>query len=387
MIQIWCWVTEENRVLRLATFYGVVWFAMLATLTLYGFVAWNVFRNQASNTYVQKQLDTDSIRVFSNPEKPNLTRGVGSILRTREVNIRVEDRPNSPEQEPESAVAPRTPKPSISIQRPPAVLLHSGNLNAQQQQHNPAAAQGQTRPTSVRISASNGRRLRRAIYSASVTAPSNRPNSVNMDVPRINTSNMRGARKFAIIAVALFVVMLIVWVPSSTNRIYSFNHPPKFGLEIAAAAVLPLQGFFNNLIYCYTSRRQLRIIWRSQKWRLSYKNGVAGSLGGRRSFPAERGDAELPLRGRRSVAQHRRQELEDLDSRYDADDDEESRIGGTSFDAGSPVTSVPPPLPAAVRSGSTKAVTSLENAEQKGYGRQQRQKEEWLPRLSFTDTR
>ena len=368
MIQIWCWVTEENRVLRLTTFYGLVWLAMLTTITLWAFVAWNVCKKRVSNAYVQKQLESDSVGVFSNSEKPELTRGIGSILRTREVNIRVEDQPNSPEPGAESAVATHTPKTSISIQHPPAVLLHPGSLNTQQQPSNPAAAQDQTLPTSECVSTSNSRRSRRAIYTASITGPSSRPNSTIMDIPRINTSNMRGAQKFARVAFVLFAVMLIVWVPSSTNRIYSFNHAPKFGLEVAAAAVLPLQGFFNNLIYCYTSRRQLRAIWRSRKWRLSYKSGVT------RGFPAERGDAEVPLRQRLTAAQHRRQELEDLDSRYDVD--EESRIDSTSFDASRPVTAVLPPLPAFVRFGSADAMASLENPEQEDSGEYQQKKEE-----------
>jgi hypothetical protein len=53
--------------------------------------------------------------------------------------------------------------------------------------------------------------------------------------------------------------MLSVWVPSTANRVYGVvrsNHV-NFGLNVAAAIVLPLQGFFNTLIYLFTSRREL----------------------------------------------------------------------------------------------------------------------------------
>lgn len=44
-------------------------------------------------------------------------------------------------------------------------------------------------------------------------------------------------------------------LPSSVNRIYSLAHPttPNYPLNLVAATVLPLQGFWNSLIYLTTS--------------------------------------------------------------------------------------------------------------------------------------
>ncbi|KAI1065395.1 hypothetical protein LB507_001104 [Fusarium sp. FIESC RH6] len=49
--------------------------------------------------------------------------------------------------------------------------------------------------------------------------------------------------------------VLITWIPSSINRLYSLTHHDdiSFGLSVASGCVLPLQGFWNTLIYFTTS--------------------------------------------------------------------------------------------------------------------------------------
>jgi hypothetical protein len=49
--------------------------------------------------------------------------------------------------------------------------------------------------------------------------------------------------------------VLITWIPSSVNRLYSLTHHDKisFPLSVASGCVLPLQGVWNALIYFTTS--------------------------------------------------------------------------------------------------------------------------------------
>jgi hypothetical protein len=56
-------------------------------------------------------------------------------------------------------------------------------------------------------------------------------------------------------ALLFFFSLLITWVPSSINRVYSLAHPDTFlfPLLYASALVLPLQGFWNAVIYTATS--------------------------------------------------------------------------------------------------------------------------------------
>ena len=65
------------------------------------------------------------------------------------------------------------------------------------------------------------------------------------------------------VAVLFFIAMMVTWIPSSANRVYSVVHPGKvsLGLEFASAFVLPLQGLWNALIYATTSLPACRQFW------------------------------------------------------------------------------------------------------------------------------
>lgn len=51
------------------------------------------------------------------------------------------------------------------------------------------------------------------------------------------------------------ISILVTWTPSSINRVYTLIYPDEasYGLNIAAAVVLPLQGVWNAVIYFTTS--------------------------------------------------------------------------------------------------------------------------------------
>lgn len=65
------------------------------------------------------------------------------------------------------------------------------------------------------------------------------------------------------VAVLFLIAMMVTWIPSSANRVYSVVHPGKIslGLSYASAFVLPLQGFWNALIYTTTSLRACKEFW------------------------------------------------------------------------------------------------------------------------------
>lgn len=56
-------------------------------------------------------------------------------------------------------------------------------------------------------------------------------------------------------ALFFFTALLVTWIPSSCNRVYSVVHHNKtvMALEFMGAGVLPLQGFWNAVIYAVTS--------------------------------------------------------------------------------------------------------------------------------------
>ncbi len=66
------------------------------------------------------------------------------------------------------------------------------------------------------------------------------------------------------VAVLFFLAMMVTWIPSSANRVYSVVHPGHVSLplQFASAFVLPLQGFWNALIYTLTSLSSCKQLWK-----------------------------------------------------------------------------------------------------------------------------
>ena len=65
----------------------------------------------------------------------------------------------------------------------------------------------------------------------------------------------KAAWQYTKCALLFFAVILITWIPSSANRMYSYTHHGQVSvpLQFLSAVVLPLQGFWNAVIYAFTS--------------------------------------------------------------------------------------------------------------------------------------
>lgn len=63
-------------------------------------------------------------------------------------------------------------------------------------------------------------------------------------------------------ALLFFTAMLVTWIPSSANRVFGVVHAGQTSLplEYMSAFVLPLQGFWNAIIYCVTSWGACRML-------------------------------------------------------------------------------------------------------------------------------
>ena len=82
-----------------------------------------------------------------------------------------------------------------------------------------------------------------------------------------------GAWLYARVAFLFFLSMLIIWIPSSVNRVYSLAHPDRinFPLNYVSALVLPMQGVLNAIVYVLTSQTACR--------------GLVNALRGRGTMP------------------------------------------------------------------------------------------------------
>jgi hypothetical protein len=110
-----------------------------------------------------------------------------------------------------------------------------------------SSSHGMTSPTTESsVKMSNSRRV--------TTCPNRRPT---------NPADS-AAWAYSKVAVLFFIAMMVTWIPSSANRVYSVVHPGKVSLtlEYASAFVLPLQGFWNAVIYTTTSLPACNHFWR-----------------------------------------------------------------------------------------------------------------------------
>ena len=108
------------------------------------------------------------------------------------------------------------------------------------------SAPGSIPPVPVRFSV-----FKRLIYFKIFAIPK-RPRNVD----KVKWAYLRCAMLFA-------ASVLITWIPASANRVYGLLYPnaPNFPLNVCSALVLPLQGFWNTLIYFTTSLAICKSCW------------------------------------------------------------------------------------------------------------------------------
>lgn len=72
---------------------------------------------------------------------------------------------------------------------------------------------------------------------------------------RTNVDINKAVWSYTKCALLFFTALLVTWIPSSANRVYSVIYPHRMSwpLEYLSAIVLPLQGFWNTVIYVSTS--------------------------------------------------------------------------------------------------------------------------------------
>ncbi|MCJ1275697.1 hypothetical protein MMC21_003500 [Puttea exsequens] len=225
---LWCWVDTRWDFLRVATLYGIVWLALGFALIIYIFAGAKVWRNR------------HALKPLLNPFNENPFQGTV----TTEVDVT------------SYARRPSSPGP-----------LKPGDVEAVIPGTEPES-HGDFDP-----------------YTVDVAAPGLPPRQNSApDVFRVRSLTRNAALSeanadawlYARVAFLFFCSLLISWIPSSINRLYSLARPDSlnFGLNYTETLVLPLQGFFNAIVYIVTSQTACRNLWR-RMWggqELSRKN-------------------------------------------------------------------------------------------------------------------
>ncbi|KAI9886718.1 MAG: hypothetical protein M1823_001494 [Watsoniomyces obsoletus] len=278
---IWCWISGDFKIFRVATFYAPIWIVMALTMIIYtytGFVIWHK-RHQ--------------LRKFSqSASHPGL-----SMMSTRTTEVRVTREVMT------SAISASDE--SGSIPGGGDHHHHNGHGGVERDGDNPrVTAKKGYKPYSVTIDANGGGRddngneneggyMKSVVNFQEAGESEEREEEEEggvgggymksiVNAREAGPVGMSGTNRSGFIsggrrsdgddvawsytraALSYFVAMVITWVPSSIYRVYGMLHPDKdpYGLTLATSIVLPLQGFWNGIIYIIVSQSACREYFR-----------------------------------------------------------------------------------------------------------------------------
>ncbi|KEF55211.1 uncharacterized protein A1O9_08865 [Exophiala aquamarina CBS 119918] len=247
---LWCWISPEWNVLRIAVFYGPVWIVILTTIFIYIRVGMVVFR------WRKQLLSLDQ----SGPKSAS-----GGALR----GFAMKDLPS--------------PAPMSQAARYEVTITS-------QVAHSPDWKTTLTSPrntTYTEETAMKSPTSAHARFSSLPDATYPAPNTnvvVQRSPVRVLDAN-KATLSYCKTALLFFFALLCTWyvsavsrrlshlrnfpltchvrVPSTINRVNTLVHPENtvFGLDLASSLVLPLQGFWNTLIYIVTSLPACKALW------------------------------------------------------------------------------------------------------------------------------
>ncbi|KAK4151183.1 hypothetical protein C8A00DRAFT_36191 [Chaetomidium leptoderma] len=281
---LWCWIAPKWDIYRIAIFYGPVWISILITCFIY--------IRAGREIYLKHRQLKEFSTSLHDPEPLSHAEDLFSSTKTTEVFVTTEvmDKTGSIDLAPLGAGERRRSqilppqKPTKAAYSVTISSNRNGDVEGQQfqpsdSQGTTAAAAGTTTTTVVgggggRASAGDGggggERLDRTTTTNStkvhtITAAGHNPNNPNQNPLRRRAAYEANNATWSYTKCALlfFTAMLVTWIPSSANRVYSLIHPGEasLALEYMSAFVLPLQGFWNAIIYVVTSWGACKMLW------------------------------------------------------------------------------------------------------------------------------
>ncbi|KAI4104934.1 MAG: hypothetical protein L6R37_002977 [Teloschistes peruensis] len=258
---LWCWIDIKWDFLRIALLYGIVWVAIVFAFAIYIKAGLVIYRRR------------DALSGFLNPLNEHPFSGIV----TTDIDVTIEH-----------------------VSSP----THSYKANVFDKDFDQARPQG-LEEGNVEMDA----------YTVNVEAnPDGRPRQGSKpEILKMREYTREAARQestdvgawlYARVAFLFFLSMLIIWIPSSVNRVYALAHPNdlNFALNYVSALVLPMQGFLNVIVYIITSQTASRELWaalrgkKAMPWRqnaLSFSHsgngkGTAGGFGHKKSRSGSR---------------------------------------------------------------------------------------------------
>ncbi|KAK3370151.1 hypothetical protein B0H63DRAFT_309071 [Podospora didyma] len=239
---LWCWVSPSWDIFRIATFYGPVWIVIFITFFIYIRAGREIYKKH-------KQLREFTSYSHHEPEPLPAMDDPFSSSKTTEVFVTTEvvDK-NRIDLTPIGAAGIRRGSDSSAAPKPPNAAAYSVTIS------------------------SNRRELERQSYGEVVLPIQTNVTIESRATPPRTANPLRRKAAFEAnsatwsytkCAILFFTAMLVTWIPSSANRVYSVVHANRASLplEYMSAFVLPLQGFWNAIIYVVTSWKACKMLW------------------------------------------------------------------------------------------------------------------------------
>lgn len=257
---LWCWISTSWDAFRIGLFYGPVWFAIILTMIIYMRAGKDIW---AKRKQLQNFATSSQVRAIQDPFSAE------GIHQKTDITVHYEDC------SPVEAVFPgqddprelRCPAPTRSNN---AFTVDISSVPAQ-----PGGEGDVTEKTD-----------RKHVATSSIAPiPPPKPYEPKSTPRKYSAVEANTAIwSYAKVSFLFFMAMMVTWIPSSANRVYSVIHPGQIsvGLAYASALVLPLQGFWNATIYASTSLSACSELWKNTKAGQPLRECELGMLFGNR---------------------------------------------------------------------------------------------------------
>ncbi|KAI0472153.1 family A G protein-coupled receptor-like protein [Xylariaceae sp. FL0804] len=259
---LWCWIADDWDIFRVATFYAPVWVVILLIFFIYIRAGGEIYRkhrqlrafggSSSSGTYDRETLTTTDEPYPIKTTEINVTsqsvdleeQGIDlSPLGRRASTASASEKKGGPAASASAAYSvtiTSTPSSKAGGGPPPGGRpnRHSSSV------HHPFPLPPSTTPAAMAVRTPVG-----------PARPSLAPRTPRRAAARPSNDANNAAWQYTKCAILFFTALLVTWIPSTANRVYSLVLPGRVAvvLEVMSAIVLPLQGFWNALIYLVTS--------------------------------------------------------------------------------------------------------------------------------------
>ncbi|KAK3317226.1 hypothetical protein B0T19DRAFT_287684 [Cercophora scortea] len=277
---LWCWLKPEWEIFRIATFYGPVWVAIIITISIYIRAGRDIYikRRKMLNFSSSGTGTGTNLDPFS-PANEFFSYKTTEVVQTTEI---IKPPPTNMKRALSAATKDANVSYSVTISADTTATLpqRGDSIDIVPDTRDRDSQLNTNTTTTIVIPISTAARpgTRATTQTTAQIYP-----SVNQQARRRNYEAHNATWSYAKCALLFFSVLLITWIPSSGNRVYSLinNGDVSKPLFFASAFVLPLQGFWNAIIYIVTSWAACKSLWTNTTilpGRGEIKQGVLGRL-------------------------------------------------------------------------------------------------------------